>query len=180
MAPQDVKNEGDVSFPLMPTWQNEGDGLSPTIARNEGDEWSLLEAYNLRNRQGCLSNHLLAFWSTILVVLGATKKRMMNNQIFWLFIRFFFHAIMIVSYSGKLLYHRIYSEFSLCIFYWISFILPLAKLLTYIGINTMCYIMLMVSSLHDKRKRQQQCECWRILGICRRHMVLLAYMISRE
>ena len=86
---------------------------------------------------------------------------------------------MIASYSGKLLYHRIYSEFSLWIFYWISFILPVVKLLTYIGINTMYYILLMLSSLPDKRLRQRQCQGQRILGICRR-MVLSDYMISWE
>ena len=38
MSPQDKKNEGDVLSPQLPTWQNEGDGSSPMIAQNEGDE----------------------------------------------------------------------------------------------------------------------------------------------
>ena len=122
------------------------------------------------NERLYLSNQILAF----------CQKRITNSQISWSFIRFVFHAIMMVSYSGTLLYHRIYSEFSLWIFYWISFILPVAKLLTYIGINTMCYIMLMLSSLHDKRLRQRQWQGQRILGICRRRIVLSDYMISWE
>jgi len=113
MAPQDTQNEGDVLSLQMPTWQNKGDGSSPMIAQNEGDEWFSLGAHNLMNGRLYLSNQILAFWSTILVVLRATQKRMTNSQIFLSFIRFIFHAIMIASYSGKLLYYRIYSEFSL-------------------------------------------------------------------
>ena len=122
----------------MPTWQKGGDRSSPMIAQNEGDEWFSLGAHNLMNGRLYLSNQILAF----------CQKRMTNSPISWSFIRFIFYAIMMASYSGKLLYHRIYSEFSLWIFYWIYFILPAAKLLTYIGINTMCYIMFMLSSLH--------------------------------
>ena len=44
----------------------------------------------------------------------------------------------------------------------------------------MCYIMLMISSLHDKRLRQRQYQDQRIIGICRRCMVLSDYMISWE
>ena len=181
IAPQDTQNKGDVLSPYMPTWQNEGDGSSPMDAQNEGDEWfSLLPSVHNLINECYMTNQMSTFWLTIQVVLGATQKRIRNNPIFWSFIRFAFHAIMIASYSGKLLYHRIYSEFSLWIFYWISYILPMAKLFAYIGINTMCYIMLMLSSLHDKRLRQRQCQRKRILGICRRRMVLSAYMISWE
>ena len=38
MAPQDTPNEGDVSSPHKPTWQNEGDGSFPMDAQNEGDK----------------------------------------------------------------------------------------------------------------------------------------------
>ena len=46
MAPQDTQNEGDGLYPHMPTWQNEGDGSSPMIAQNEGDEWFSLGTHN--------------------------------------------------------------------------------------------------------------------------------------
>ena len=86
MAPQDTQNEGGLLSPQMPTWQNEGDGSSPMIAQNEEDEQFSLGAHYLMNRRLYLSNKILAFWSTILLVLGTTKKRMTNSQIFWSFI----------------------------------------------------------------------------------------------
>ena len=61
MAPQDTQNKGDVLSPQMPTWQNEGDGSSPMIAQNEGDEWISLGEHNIMNGRLYLSNQILAF-----------------------------------------------------------------------------------------------------------------------
>ena len=126
------------------------------------------------------STELWNIWSTIIFSVESTKKRINNNPVCWWFIKWIFHTAMITSQSDHLLYHLVYSETLIRIFYWLSHILSVAKLLTYAGFNIMCCMMLMFSSFYHKRMRIRQPKGNRILGIYRRRMILPEYMVLWE
>ena len=67
----------------------------------------------------------------------------------------------------------------LYLFYMLSYILPIKKMTTYPSVILFWYVVSMISCFREKPLRLKQTPSKvRIIGICRQHMILSAYIIS--
>ena len=163
--------------------QNEGGHCLPTDGVTEGD--SPKQHCVHCTIKECNDGELLhildvtALWTVVRLSYSSTLSKLSNHPVYWMIVRLFFHSIMLSSYCGSILWKWTRRELSLWIFYWLSCICPLAKLVIYVGfvINTMTWMILSRANRISLRKRNRY---QKRVGYCRRKMILSAYMHSWE
>ena len=115
-----------LGLPSMMKQQNRRGTCQPTGGENEGDspQTHRVHCTNETDDNGELLQILdvAALWSVIKLYYSSTLSKLSNHPVFWIIVRLYFHSIMLSSYCGGVLWDWMQREFSLWIFYWLSYV----------------------------------------------------------